>query len=221
MCNAFCCCFSYHTLLELYYEDKWLKLIAAKKWAQDKGILVWEARHHLDMDLFLDEYLWWEASGLQCPFILQGMFMHAETMGQKEREWAIHQGHWQALPRLDTKADVPAIQVMGFKTTWREIWEIYNDVYQLKRLPGPTMWPRMGWRTGPRKHDLLEGAPVVEDGVPPCQEEDKNGVPPEPTCPIIQLRPLRRNNRGMMVPVTVPLPKQGRLIGGHWWPPTY
>ena len=28
---------------------------------------------------------------------------------------------------------------MGFKTTQREIWEIYNDVYQLKRLPGPPL----------------------------------------------------------------------------------
>ena len=52
-------------------------------------------------------------------------------------EWAIHQGHWQALPRLDAKADVPAIQLMGFKTTWREIRELYNYVYQLKWLLGP------------------------------------------------------------------------------------
>ena len=66
------------------------------------------------------------------------MFVHAKTMGQKEMEWTICQGCWQALPGLDTKADVPAIQVMGFETTQREIQEIYN-VYQLKRLPGPPL----------------------------------------------------------------------------------
>ena len=78
---------------------------------------MWEVEHCLHADLFLDEYPWWEASGPQFPFMLQRMFMHTETMGQKEMEWAICQGHWQALPGLDTKGDVPTIQVMGFKTT--------------------------------------------------------------------------------------------------------
>ena len=78
---------------------------------------MWEAEHHLDMDLFLDKYPQWEAGGPQCPFILQRMFMHAKTMGQKEMEQAIHQCHQQALPGLDTKADVPAAQLVGFKTT--------------------------------------------------------------------------------------------------------
>ena len=36
---------------------------------------------YLDVDLFLDEYPWWEAGGPQCPFILQRMFVHAEIMG--------------------------------------------------------------------------------------------------------------------------------------------
>ena len=50
---------------------------------------------------------------------------------------AICQGCQQALPGLDAKADVPAIQLMGFKTKWREIRELYNDFYQLKRVPDP------------------------------------------------------------------------------------
>ena len=91
--------------------------MATKKWAQDEAILVWEVEHCLDVDLFLDEYPWWEASGPQCPFILQRMFVHAKTTGQKEMEWAICQGCQQVLPGLDAKADIPAIQVMGFKTT--------------------------------------------------------------------------------------------------------
>ena len=117
VCNAFCCWFSYHTLLELHYEDKWHKTIAAKKQAQDEEISVWEAEYHLDTDLFSDEYPQWEAGGPQCPFILQRMFMHTETMGWKEMEQAIHQDHWQTLPGLDPKADVPTIQVVVFKTT--------------------------------------------------------------------------------------------------------
>ena len=89
------------------------KSIAAKKQAQDERIWVWEAEHHLDVDLFLDEYPQWEASGPQCPFILQRMFVHAKTMEQKEMEWAICQGHQQAFPGLDTKADVHTARVMG------------------------------------------------------------------------------------------------------------
>ena len=54
-------------------------------------------------------------------------------------EQAICWGHWQALPSLDAKADVPTIQIVGFKTTQREIQEIYNDVYQLQRLPDPPL----------------------------------------------------------------------------------
>ena len=38
-------------------------------------------------------------------------------------------------PRLDARADVPAIQLVGYKTSQGEIWELYNEVCQLKRLP--------------------------------------------------------------------------------------
>ena len=41
---------------------------------------------------------------------------------------------------MDTKVEVPAIQLVGFKTTRDEIQELYNDVYQLKRLPGPLLY---------------------------------------------------------------------------------
>ena len=72
----------FHALLEVHYEDKWHKLIVAKKQAQDEGISVWDVECHLDADLFLDKYPWWEVSGPQCPFMLQRMFVHAKTMGR-------------------------------------------------------------------------------------------------------------------------------------------
>ena len=118
-------------------------------------------------------------------------------------EWTIHQ---QALPGLDAKVDVPTVQVVGVETTQREIWEIYNDVYQLKRLPGPHCmaqnglknWPRISWP--PSKTTYGKGG-----------EENRNSTPPGLLHLIIQLRPLRGHDRGMMTPVTVPSPKQGRL----------
>ena len=45
------------------------------------GIFVREAERHLDADVFLDEYLWWEPGGLHCPFLLQQMFAHAKATG--------------------------------------------------------------------------------------------------------------------------------------------
>ena len=45
-----------------------------------------EAKHCMDMEMFLDEYPLWEVAGLHCPIILQGMFVHATELGQKEVE---------------------------------------------------------------------------------------------------------------------------------------
>ena len=138
------CCFSYHALLELHYTDKWNKLVAAKKWAQAEGISVWQTVQCLDGVLFLDEYPQWKASGPQHPVILQGMFAHAEMAGWKEFEWAICHGHQQSYSGLDTKVEVPVVQLVRFKTTRDEIQELCNDVHQLKRSPGPSsIWPRM------------------------------------------------------------------------------
>ena len=124
-------------LLELHYSHKWNKSAAAKKRAQAEGISVWEVEQCLDTDLFLDENLQWEASSPHQSVILQGMFAHVETAGWKEIKWAIHCGYWQSYPGLNDKVEVPAIQLVGFKTTREDIQELYNDVYQLKRSPDP------------------------------------------------------------------------------------
>ena len=110
----FCCCFSYHALLELQYQDKHHKSLAAKERAQEEGLSIQEAECHLDTELFLDEYPRWDVRGLHCPFILQRMFVHATESGQKEAERLICHSCWAGLPRLDPEADVPAIQLMGF-----------------------------------------------------------------------------------------------------------
>ena len=93
----------------------------------------------LDAELFLDKYLQWEVGGLHHLIILQRMFMqhvHAEV-GQKEVERLICQGHQHGLPRLDPGADVPAIHLVGYQTSWKEIQHFYQKVCLPKRLPGP------------------------------------------------------------------------------------
>ena len=115
--------------MELKYHDKLHKSLAAKGWAKDEGLSIQEVECHLDMDLFLVEYPQWKAGGPHCLFILQRMFLHTVESGQKEMEQSICQGHQQGLTGLDTRVDVPAIQLMGYKTSWEEICELYTEVY--------------------------------------------------------------------------------------------
>ena len=68
-----------------------------------------EAEHHMDADMFLDEYPLWEVGGPHCPIILQWMFVHAAELGWKEAERLICQGHWHGLPRLDPEVNVPTV----------------------------------------------------------------------------------------------------------------
>ena len=64
------------------------------------------------------------------------MFAHAEATKQKDHDHAIFWGHQQPSPKWDVNADVPTINLMGYKTTQEEIWRLHNEVYQLKRAPG-------------------------------------------------------------------------------------
>ena len=111
--------------------------LAAKEQAKKEGLSIREAEYHLDTELFLDKYLWWDVGGQHHPFILQRMFMHVTESGWKEAERLIHCGCWCGLPGLDPKVDISAIQLMGYQTSQEEIGELFHEVYMLKRLPTP------------------------------------------------------------------------------------
>ena len=129
------CLFSYYALLELQYQDKWHKTLATKEWTQKEGLSIQEVECHLDAELFLDEYPWWDVRGPHGPFILQRMFVHDAESGKKQAERLICHGCQHGLPRLDPKEDVPAIQLVGYQTSREEIWDLFHQVYMLKRLP--------------------------------------------------------------------------------------
>ena len=76
------------------------------------------------------------SGGPNCPIILHSMFLHAAGEGQKEVERFICQGCWHNLPRPDPEANLPTIQLVGYWTSWKEIWDLYHEVYLLRRLPG-------------------------------------------------------------------------------------
>ena len=95
-----------------------------------------EAECCMIVKMFLDEYPLWEVGGPHCPIILQGMFVHATKLGQKETKRLICQFHWHGLLRLNPEADVPAIQPVRYQTSQEEIWDLCYEVYMFKGLPG-------------------------------------------------------------------------------------
>ena len=88
--------------------------------------------------MILDEYPLWEVGGLNWPVILQGMFLWATYLGQKEAEWMVHWGCWQRHLKLNPDlTDIPAVQLVGYRTSHEEIRNLFNEVYLLRRPPGP------------------------------------------------------------------------------------
>ena len=101
---------------------------ATMEQAREMGMSISEAEHRLDAELFLNEYPRWDIEGPHCPIILHSMFLHASGEGWKEVERYIFQGHWHSLPRPDPEANLPAIQLVGYQTSWKEIWDLYHEV---------------------------------------------------------------------------------------------
>ena len=131
-------------LLELHYGDKLHMFLAAKEQVREAGLSIRKVECWLDAELFLDKYPRWDIKGPHCPIILHSTFLHAAKEGQKEAERFVHQGHWHGLPRLNLEADVPAIQLVGYWTTQKEIPDLYHEVYLLRSPSPPPCGP--WWR---------------------------------------------------------------------------
>ena len=98
-------------------------------------------------------------------------------------------GPQRPVPRADAEVEVHAIQMVGFRTT-REIWESYNEVYQLKRLLGPSSY-------GPEWMEALdqEICASLEEWMQQRQgttwlEEDLEGALQASCSPATRLNPL-------------------------------
>ena len=59
--------FSNYTLLELTYRDMRSKTLAAKELASMGGLSIHETEYHMDMDMFLDGCMKWEAGACINP----------------------------------------------------------------------------------------------------------------------------------------------------------
>ena len=140
----FCYLFSYPSLLELHYGGRLRKSQTAREWARETGLLIREAEHRLDMELFLDEYPWWKLGAPHWSIILYEMFLHATEQGQTEVERLIHQGCQGSMWRPYLEADQSAMELVGYWTSGTHGVPglsqgdpgIYHSIYLLRRPPG-------------------------------------------------------------------------------------
>ena len=127
-------------------------------------------------NIFLDKYPRWDAGGPCCPLILQRMFMHAAKEGQKEAERFINWGHWHILPRPNPEVDVPAIQIVGYQTSQKEIQDLYHEVYLLRRLPSPAPCGPSQMKGASKTSCLPLGNVYRGKRALPCQRRAKEGL---------------------------------------------
>ena len=108
-----------------------MKTAAMRRLVEEKGILVRQVERWLNSDAYLKENQWWVPCRLHHQLLLQGMFLHAVAMGQREYDHAIHQGRWEPSVQWDLEAEPSAIELVSPESTREEIAEIYHDMYQL------------------------------------------------------------------------------------------
>ena len=123
--------------MDLHYGGRVNKSQTTREWAVEVGLLYREVEWRLDAKLFLDEYPRWEIGAPHWSVILNEMFLHAAEQGQKEAETLIHRGHWVSLLRPDSEADQSAIKLVGYRTSHKEIRDLYHSIYLMRRSPGP------------------------------------------------------------------------------------
>ena len=141
----------------------------------------------MDVELFLEGQARWEVNSPHCLMMLHEMFQHASEKGQKEAEHMVCQGHRHGLLKLDPKADVSAIQLVGPQTSRREIGSLYYEVYKLQRLPG----------SPPREPELVaEVVSSLED----CQGQERSKMP----------QMMRKSNPTGVWPPKSRTPRRGR-----------
>ena len=146
------------------------KSLTAKGWAAKEGLSVQETECLMDVELFLEGQARWEMDSPHCLVILLKMFQHALEQGQKEAECLICWGCQHCLLRLDPKADISAIQLVGAQTSREEFESLYYEVYKLWRLWGSPQRARTCGRGGV----LLRRPPGVGRGKMPWTTGEPN-----------------------------------------------
>ena len=101
-----------------------------------KNISVREAERELETEVYLEEQKWWLPGRLHHEYLCHQMFVPVVTMGQKECDWAIHCGWREQSSPWSLHRKATAMESINPNLTCEEIQGLYQEVYQLQRLPG-------------------------------------------------------------------------------------
>ena len=100
------------TLLSLRYGDRVQRTLAAQDWAEEDDISIREAKHQIDIGLFLDEYPRWELGTPYRAIILHELFLHAADRGWREAEQMVHQGCHGSVYDPESKVDQSTMELV-------------------------------------------------------------------------------------------------------------
>ena len=127
-----------------------------------EGLSVREMECHMDVEMFLEGHAGWEAP--IAPSSCTRCSNMPQSKGWKEVECMICWGCQHGLPKLDPKADISAVQLVGPQTSKEEFRALYYKVYKLRRLPGSPLGGRMNRGTHCRDGVLPRRPPGMEVG---------------------------------------------------------
>ena len=118
------------------YGNRMEKTQVAHFWVEEEGLSIREAERVVKSKMFLDEYPQWELGTPHQTVILHEMILHAVEWGQKEAEHMCCWGRQSHIPEPNPKVDESAMELVGYQTSRREMWDVYHSMYLLQRCPG-------------------------------------------------------------------------------------
>ena len=108
----------------------------ASERAKEEGMSYRESERVVDSELFLDEYPRWCLRTPHWSVVLHEMFLHTTGQGHKEAKHMFHQGCQGSVPEPELGVDQSAMELVGYRTSRKEMRNIYHSVYLLRRTPG-------------------------------------------------------------------------------------
>ena len=127
---------SYSMLLTLKYGGQMERVWVVRECAEETGMSYRELERVIDLELFLDKYPRWGLGTPHQSVVLHEMFLHTTGWGQKEAECMCHQGCQGSVPEPEPGVDLSTMELVGYRTSRKEMREIYHSVYLLRRAQG-------------------------------------------------------------------------------------
>ena len=89
-----------------------------------------------EANAYLHEQQLWTHKSLHHEYLLQQMFLHATSTGQKEHGCTICWGKREPLLERNLLAESTTMELIHCSSQCQDFDDLYWEVYQLHRLPG-------------------------------------------------------------------------------------